>query len=64
MNGAVVNRVAVRLGERDARSGELPVLAGLAAGDRVLRNPGSALIDGQRVELSRPAEPAASAASR
>ncbi len=64
VNGAVVNRVAVRLGERDARSGELPVLAGLAAGDRVLRNPGSALIDGQRVELSRPAEPAASAASR
>ncbi len=51
LNGAVVNRVAVRLGERDARSGDLPVVAGLAAGDRVLRNPGSALVDGQRVEL-------------
>ena len=64
LNGAVVNRVALRLGERDARSGEVPVVAGLAAGDRVLRNPGSALVDGQRVELSRPAQPAAAAASR
>jgi hypothetical protein len=51
----------VRLGERDARSGEFPVLAGLAAGDRVLRNPGSTLVDGQAVEFAPPAAAAASA---
>ena len=66
LNGAVLNKVSVKLGQRDARSGEFPVLTGLAAGDRVLRNPGSALVDGQRVELSKPAAalaPAASAAA-
>jgi membrane fusion protein (multidrug efflux system) len=56
--------VAVKLGERDPRSGEFPVLAGLAAGDRVLRNPGSTLVDGQRFEFApvrgRAAAPAAS----
>ena len=66
LNGAVLNRVALKVGDRDARSGEVPVLAGLATGDRVLRSPGSALVDGQRVELSKPAAaavPAAAAAS-
>ena len=64
-DGAVLTKVSVKLGERDARSGEFPVLAGLAAGDRVLRNPGSALVDGQKIEFSQPmAKPAASAASR
>ncbi|MDP3226038.1 MAG: efflux RND transporter periplasmic adaptor subunit [Rubrivivax sp.] len=62
--GGRVNRVAVKLGERDARSGEYPVLSGLAAGDRVLRNPSSGLVDGQAVEMARPAAaPAASGAS-
>jgi RND family efflux transporter MFP subunit len=59
--GQVVNKLAVKLGERDARSGEFPVLAGLAAGDRILRSPGSALVDGQRFELARPLAGAASA---
>ena len=63
LNGQVLNKVSVKLGERDARSGEFPVLAGLAAGDRVLRNPGSTLVDGQAVELARPAASAALAAS-
>ena len=69
--GAQLAKVSVKLGDRDLRSGEFPVLAGLAAGDRVLRNPGSALVDGQAVEISQPvaapvgpATAAASAASR
>jgi len=45
-------KVVLKVGERDARTGQLPVLAGLAAGDRVLRNPGSTLVDGQAVELA------------
>lgn len=51
LDGDRIARVAVTLGERDARSGLLPVLAGLGEGQRILRNPGSALVDGQRAEL-------------
>ena len=62
--GAQLAKVSVKLGDRDLRSGEFPVLAGLAAGDRVLRNPGSALVDGQAVEISQaPGGSAASAGS-
>ncbi|MEW6705258.1 MAG: efflux RND transporter periplasmic adaptor subunit [Pseudomonadota bacterium] len=47
-----VQKVAVQLGQRDARSGEYPVKGGLAEGDRILRNPGSTLVDGQKIELA------------
>ena len=50
-----LSRVAVRLGERDPRRGEYPILAGLAEGDRILRNPGSTLVDGQAFEFAAPA---------
>jgi len=55
LTGSTVSKTPVKLGLRDARTGEVPVLAGLAAGDRLLRNPGSALVDGQKFELTRPA---------
>jgi membrane fusion protein, multidrug efflux system len=55
-----LQKVAVQLGERDARRGEYPVLAGLAAGDRVLRAPGSTLRPGQKVEFAAAAGAAAS----
>jgi len=51
-----VNKVAVRLGERDPRSGEVPLLSGVAAGDRVLRNPSATLVDGQAIELVSPGQ--------
>jgi membrane fusion protein (multidrug efflux system) len=47
-----IGKVAVTAGPRDARTGEVPVLTGLQAGDRVLRDPGSTLIDGQRFDLT------------
>jgi RND family efflux transporter MFP subunit len=47
--GQRLEQVVVKLGERDARSGDWPVLSGLAAGDRILRNPGSNLKSGQAV---------------
>ena len=62
VKGNVVNKVPVKLGERDARSGDYPVLSGLVAGDKVLRNPGSALVDGQQIEFAKAASGAASAA--
>ena len=59
-----VAKTPLKLGERDARTGEVPVLDGLKPGDRILRNPGSTLVDGQKFEFARPgAAPAASAAS-
>ncbi len=58
-----VHKVAVKLGERDPRSGEFPVLSGLAAGDRILRNPGSSLVEGQSYESAAPPTPAHAAAS-
>jgi RND family efflux transporter MFP subunit len=53
LNGQTVAKTAVKLGERDARSGLYPVLSGLAGGDRILRQPGSSLVDGQRFALSK-----------
>jgi RND family efflux transporter MFP subunit len=58
----MLNKAALKLGERDPRSGEFPVLSGLASGDRVLRSPASSLVDGQKFEFAKPA--AAPAASR
>ena len=71
VNASAVNKVTVKLGERDPRTGDYPVLSGLAAGDRVLRSPGSALVDGQKLEFAQPSagatatsvSPPASAAS-
>ncbi len=63
LTGGTVKKVPVQLGPRDLRSGDFPVLAGLAAGDRVLRNPGSNLVDGQRVEFAPPAAASAPAAA-
>lgn len=46
-------KVTVQVGERDPRSGDVPLKGGLADGDTILRNPGSALVDGQRVEFAK-----------
>jgi len=45
-------KLAVQLGPRDARSGAYPVVGGLSEGDRILRSPGSQLVDGQAAELA------------
>ena len=67
VNGGSINKVSVKLGERDPRRGDYIVLAGLSAGDTILRNPGSTLKDGQKIELRElvapPATPSSSATS-
>ena len=60
-DGALAKK-PVTLGERDARLGNVVILSGLAAGDRVLRTPGSTLANGQKFEMAKPAAPAASVA--
>ena len=57
-----IHKVPVTLGERDARLGNVVIASGIAAGDRLLRTPGSTLTDGQKFELAKPAAPAASVA--
>lgn len=52
VKGNQLGKVPVELGPRDARRGEYPLLGGLADGDRILRNPGANLVDGQRVEFA------------
>jgi RND family efflux transporter MFP subunit len=46
-----VHKTPLELGERDRRSGDTALLAGLVAGDMVLRYPTTALHDGQPAEL-------------
>ncbi|MCV2355913.1 efflux RND transporter periplasmic adaptor subunit [Paucibacter sp. B2R-40] len=50
INGDLLKKAAIKLGERDARRGEYAVLSGLKAGDRILRKPGSNLQDGQKIK--------------
>jgi RND family efflux transporter MFP subunit len=63
VDGQRIVKTALRLGDRDPRSGEVPVLDGLKAGDRVLRNPGSSLVDGQPIEMATAVAGAAGPAS-
>ncbi len=62
-NAGTLGKVAVKLGDRDPRTGRLPVLQGLNTGDRVLRNPASTLTDGQAFELALAAQTATAPSS-
>lgn len=62
LSGSTLVKAPVTLGERDARLGNVVIASGIAVGDRLLRTPGSTLVDGQKYELARPAAPAASVA--
>jgi len=63
VKGGIVNKVPLTLGARDERSGRWQVLSGLAAGDTIVRVPGSGFKDGQKVVLSAPKAVAAASAS-
>ena len=64
VDASAVHKVPVTLGARDARSGQFTVQAGVQTGDRLLRNPGGNLKDGQAISLvAAPAKAKASAAS-
>ena len=61
MSRFLVKKVAVQLGSRDDRRGEIEILGGLAVGDQVLRSPGGNLSDGQKAQRVAPGAGAASA---
>lgn len=50
VQGGVLKKADIVLGERDARRGDYAVRSGLAEGDQVVRNPQSTLKDGAKVE--------------
>ena len=50
-----LQKAPVKLGDRDPRTGEFPVISGLAEGDKVIRYPTALLKDGQTVQASNPA---------
>lgn len=60
---ASVQKVVLELGERDPRQGDFVLRSGLNEGDKLIRNPTSALKDGQKVQFQSAApgvQPAAS----
>jgi membrane fusion protein, multidrug efflux system len=62
VKGNALQKVALKVGERDLRSGDYIVREGVADGDRLLRHPVATLKDGQAVK-DTPAAVAASPAS-
>ena len=52
VKGGALSKVDLGMGTRDARTGNFEIRNGLAAGDIVLRHPGSSLKDGQKVEMA------------
>ena len=59
-----LNKVGVKLGPRDPRSGQYEVLSGLAAGDTVMRSISSTFTDGQKVEMTAAAKVASATAGQ
>ncbi len=58
VSGDKLQKVTLKLGERDARTGAWSLRAGLTEGDRVLRFPNNTLKDGQEVRTGDAAKPA------
>jgi RND family efflux transporter MFP subunit len=56
VSGNKLQKVALAIGERDTRSGDYVVKAGLAEGDQVLRYPSALLKDNQPVQAAAPAK--------
>ena len=52
VNGEKLQKVSVTLADRDARTGEYVVKAGLAEGDQVIKYPNAMLKEGQTVQAS------------
>jgi RND family efflux transporter MFP subunit len=63
VKGNALAKADLAVGSRDARTGDYEIRGGLAAGDAVLRHPGSSLKDGQKVEMAAPRAPALASTS-
>lgn len=52
ITNGTLKKTDVAVGERDPRRGNYVVRAGLSSGDQIVRNPGSSLKDGQKIEMA------------
>ncbi len=52
VQGDAIKKVTLDVGDRDPRSGEYVLRAGLADGDRLIRHPSATLKDGQKIEMA------------
>lgn len=52
VKGNTLQKVPIKIGERDARSGDYPLSEGVTEGDKLLRHPGATLKEGQKVEMT------------
>ena len=52
LNGNALQKITLVMGVRDARTGDFAVRSGLSEGDKLIRNPTSALKDGQTIEVA------------
>ena len=52
VQGNAIKKVTLDVGDRDPRSGEYLLRAGLADGDRLIRHPSATLKDGQKIEMA------------
>ena len=59
-----LNKIGIKLGPRDPRTGQYEVLSGLAAGDTVMRSVSSTFSDGQKVEMAAAAKVASANAGQ
>jgi membrane fusion protein, multidrug efflux system len=59
LQGERLQKAAVQLGPRDTRSGDWPVVSGVAVGELLLRHPSQTLADGQKVERKAVTKPVA-----
>jgi RND family efflux transporter MFP subunit len=58
-----LNQVALQIGARDPRTGNIEIRSGLKEGDTILRNPSSNFKEGQTAELATAKPPTAAASS-
>jgi RND family efflux transporter MFP subunit len=63
VKGNALAKADLAVGARDARTGDYEIKGGVAAGDAVLRHPGSSLKDGQKVEMAASRAPALASTS-
>ncbi len=63
VQGDAIKKVTLDVGDRDPRSGDFLLRAGLADGDRLIRHPTATLKDGQKIELAQAASAPTKAAA-
>ncbi|TFW28076.1 efflux RND transporter periplasmic adaptor subunit [Massilia arenosa] len=54
VKNGTLNKATLKIGSRDERTGQFEIASGLTQGDLVMRNPGSSMRDGQKVDMAQP----------